>query len=86
MITILDVAVAWGAKRDEHGAISAEEFDRLDLPFFSGCQYCEASLGPYNAYPTKTGFISCKDCAEEMGYADVPAFEAENKSTKDRSH
>jgi hypothetical protein len=75
-LSILDIALAKGAKQDERGGINMGEFDRLDLPFFSGCQHCHASLGPYNAFPSTTGFIQCRDCIEGDGFATVAAFDA----------
>lgn len=74
-ITILDVATARGAKEID-GNITAGEFDRLGLPFFCGCQGCGASLAPYNAFPSTTGFTQCRDCIDDIGFPDVAAFEA----------
>lgn len=75
-LTILDIASAMGAKRDETGAISMAEFNRLDLPFFAGCEQCAASLAPYNSYPSQSGFIRCKDCIDDYGFATIEEFNA----------
>lgn len=79
-ITVLDVAVARGAKQGADGSINGGEFHRLGLPFFGGCLHCHASIAAYNAYPTKTGYLMCKDCCEssEQGYSTVEEFEAED--------
>lgn len=63
MITILDIAIAEGARQSEHG-LDAREFERLGLPFFGGCQICGATLGPYNAHPGRNGFLIGKCCVE----------------------
>lgn len=76
MLSILEIAIAKGAKRDEDGAINGGEFERLGLAMISGCQSCHASLGPWNAYPTTTGYIGCGDCTpQEMGFDTVEAFD-----------
>lgn len=76
MITILDVALAWGAKGSEDGSINGSEFDRVGLPLFAGCQCCGASLAAYNAYPSSTGFTRCEDCVGNLGFTTVAEFEA----------
>lgn len=75
MITIMDVAIAEGAKEVE-GRINGAEFVRLGLPIMAGCEVCYANLGAYNAYPTKTGFIRCHDCVGERGFEKVEEFKA----------
>lgn len=74
MITILDVALAEGAKADATGAITADEFDARGLPFFSGCEGCGASLAPYNAFPSLSGRIRCRDCIGDAGFETTAAF------------
>jgi hypothetical protein len=68
MITIFELAVHRGAKEDERGGINGEEFERVGLPMFGGCQDCGASIAAYNAYPSKSGFLKCKDCIDESGF------------------
>jgi hypothetical protein len=75
-ITILDVAMARGARQAKDGSISGAEFDRLDLPFFAGCECCEESLAPYNSYPSTSGYIRCGGCVCGVGFATVQEFEA----------
>lgn len=75
-VTILDVALAHGARQDAAGAISGAEFERLGLPMLGGCQGCAASIAAYNAYPSKTGYLQCKDCIGELGFATVAEFDS----------
>lgn len=82
-ITILNLALAWGAKKDEDGSITMSEFDRLGLPFFAGCQHCFASLAAYNAYPTRNCFISCAECVQDTGFKTAEDFTAWEKSQEE---
>lgn len=74
-ITVLDLALAYGAKPDTDGSISGAQFVVRSLPILSGCQECGARLGPGNAYPSKTGYIRCHDCLGDLGYATTKDFE-----------
>jgi hypothetical protein len=74
-ITILDVALSRGVVEDSDGSVSASEFDRVGLPFFGGCQCCEASIAAYNMYPTTSGYVSCSDCLGDRGFETVGEFE-----------
>ena len=81
-LTILDIALAKGAAQDAQGRISGGEFDRLGLLMMSGCQRCGATLGPYGAYPSRTGLIQCGECiADDMSFATVAEFDAFEAST-----
>lgn len=73
-LSILNIARQRGAREIE-GRIAASEFDRLDLPFFSGCECCQASLAPYNAYPSLSGYIRCDDCIDNLGFTTLEAFD-----------
>ena len=73
-ITILDAARHLGVKEDAQGNISMGEFDKVGLPFFCGCEICEASLGPFNAFPTYSGYTRCKDCVGDVGFASAEMF------------
>ena len=75
-LTLFDLAVQLGAKENEDGSVSASEFDRLGLPFYSGCQVCSASLGPAQAFPSTTGFIRCRHCIGEQGFESLDEFES----------
>lgn len=79
-LSVYDIAKAKGIE-EQNGSVSAGEFAKHDLPFFSGCQICGASLAPYNAYPSNSGFIRCGDCIGSSGFpsvADFDLFEARN--------
>ena len=71
-LTILDIAAANGVKERDDGSITAGAFEDLGLPFFAGCQCCGAQLAPYNAYPSRAGFIRCRHCVGEIGFETSP--------------
>jgi hypothetical protein len=73
-MTVLDIALAKGAK-EINGSINMSEFDQLGLPFFSGCQCCHESLGPYNAYPSRSGYIRCRSCLDDLGFDTVKDYD-----------
>ncbi len=75
-LNVMQLAIELGAKPQEDGSYSMGSIESTDLPFFSGCQCCEASLGPMQAYPSKNGFICCKDCIDDHGFDNVEAFKA----------
>lgn len=75
MMTILEIAIAKGAKRNEDGSLGMGEFDALDLPFFAGCEHCEASLGPAQSFPSTSGYIRCKQCITTTGFTTVEEFD-----------
>lgn len=75
MITILDVAIARGAKADTEGCIDGEEFARVGLSIIGGCAWCGATIAAYNALPTKLGCWGCMDCAHHQGFETVAEFE-----------
>jgi hypothetical protein len=80
-LSVLDIARLRGVK-EVNGTINGGEFIRLGLPFLAGCQHCHATLGPYNAYPSKTGFIQCAECLDytDMGFHTLEQFEAFNEN------
>jgi hypothetical protein len=42
------------------------------LPILGGCEICEATVAAYNACPSKTGFLRCKNgCIEDEGWETV---------------
>jgi len=75
MITILDVAIARGAKADTEGYIDGEEFARVGLSIIGGCAWCGATIAAYNALPTKLRYWGCVDCASHQGFETVAEFE-----------
>jgi hypothetical protein len=76
-ITVHDVAVAWGAQPQADGAYLGSEYLDRDLPILAGCEECGATLAPYNAYPSVSGYIRCADCLGDGGYESARAFEAD---------
>ena len=59
-LTIYDLAVHCGYKEGEPWPD--------DLPIMGGCADCEASLGAFNAYPSTTGYLLCRDCLDGRGF------------------
>jgi len=83
VITILDIAIAKGAQKDDAGRLGGGEFERLGLPMISGCQRCGATVGPWGACPSRTGFIQCCDCiTDDLAFATVADFDAFEKSNE----
>jgi hypothetical protein len=75
-VTVLDVALAHGARRDEGGGINGGEFDRLDLPLMGGCGVCQATIAAYNACPSTAGYLCCaKGCIDGAGFDSVAAYD-----------
>jgi hypothetical protein len=75
-VTIHEVAVSRGIKPNELGGFDAGQYYEASLPFFAGCESCGASLAPYNSYPSKSGFIRCKDCIDGLGFDSTLQFES----------
>jgi hypothetical protein len=83
-ITILQVAEARGAQRDDRGGINGAEFERVGLPIIGGCGHCGATVAAYNACPSKTGYLLCASgCIEGDGFETVEEFEAWLKEDDD---
>jgi hypothetical protein len=51
------------------------DIEAVGLPFFGGCQVCQASIACYNAYPSKTNFLLCRSCIGDLGFATTDEFE-----------
>ncbi len=75
-ITILDAALARGARTREDGSISMDAVEDTGLPFFGGCATCEASCAAHNMHPSTTGMVQCAACIGERGFPSAAAFEA----------
>jgi len=77
-ISTFEIAVAKGAKQGQDGGINGAEFERLGLPFLGGCCRCYVSIAAYNMYPTKYGYVMCRECVdpEEDGFSTVEEFDA----------
>ena len=74
-ITVLEIAERKGAIVSDEGVINASEFNRLGLPMFGGCQRCQASIAAYNAFPSKTGYLQCRDCIGDIGFETAAEFD-----------
>lgn len=73
-ITIHDIAVARGATPDSGGGYSGDEYNSRGLPLFAGCEGCGATLAPYNAHPSYSGYIRCGDCLGDTGFSSHEEF------------
>lgn len=70
-ITVRELAIHRGAIEVD-GSINGAEFERVGLPMMGGCESCEASIAAYNAYPSKGGYLRCRDCISTTeGYETV---------------
>ena len=86
-VTIFDVAVhksktldrtpglpsALIALEPEKG-LTGEDFDYFGLPMIGGCQGCGAVIAAYNAHPSQTGFLLCRDCVGTRGFPSVGVY------------
>jgi hypothetical protein len=72
-ITILDLVKARVGDKDTY---PAEDFYRNGVDMLGGCETCGAAIGPWNAYPSTTGYWQCADCIGDQGYDTTAAFEA----------
>jgi hypothetical protein len=85
-VTILDCAVARGAKADEEsGSFTMGDIEAVGLPFFGGCERCHASIACYNAYPSRTNYLRCRSCIGDLGFASTDEFEEWCKQCDDNS-
>ena len=74
-VTILDCAIARGAKPDDDGSFTMGDIKDVGLPFFGGCQVCHASIACYNAFPSRTNYLRCRSCIGDLGFATTAKFE-----------
>ena len=76
-ITIHDVALVEGATKDDSGGYRGDQYAARGYAIISGCEGCGATLAPYNAYPSTSGYIRCAQClGGDNGYPTVAAFHA----------
>ena len=66
-VTILDLATYILGRPAETG----QDFLDAELPIMGGCEGCYASIAAYNAYPSHSGYLRCKDCISQDGFATV---------------
>ena len=59
-LTVLDIAKARGVV-DSGTGITMGQVEDVGLPFMGGCEICEATIGCFNAYPSKSGYLRCED-------------------------
>lgn len=52
--------------------LTGADFEAVGLPFFGGCEVCEAGVSALNACPSKSGNLRCVNCIGDDGYDDVP--------------
>lgn len=57
-ISIFDLASHRLGYTPQHGG----DFQKACLPMLGGCHRCEAQVAAYNSYPSKNGYIMCKNC------------------------
>jgi hypothetical protein len=70
-ITLFDVVVRKVGKKERY---TGADFEEAGVPMFGGCRGCAASLGGWNAYPTRSGYLACKDCVGDAGFGTVAEF------------
>lgn len=67
-ITILDLA----KHRLGRDAVSGGDFEEAGLPILGGCCVCHATVGAFNACPSKSGYLKCKNgCIDNDGFLTV---------------
>ncbi len=67
-LTNHDVAVKLGAQPDASGGYPGSAYISRGLPVLGGCEGCGATLAPYNAYPSVSGYLRCSDCIGDTGF------------------
>jgi hypothetical protein len=74
-VTILDCAVARGAKPDEDGNFTMGDIEAVGLPFFGDCERCQASIACFNAHLSMNNYLRCRNCIGDLGFARTDEFE-----------
>jgi hypothetical protein len=77
-ITILDYVKSVVGDKDLY---TAEDCLSSGVDILGGCQVCHATIGCYNAYPSKAGFWRCADCIGDTGFATTAEFTASMPGT-----
>ena len=73
-LTIQDYVESKLGARDRY---SEQDYINCNVPIISGCKRCYATLGPWSACPTNTGYIYCTDCVTPaIGFLTLADFEA----------
>lgn len=67
-ITVLDLAT----HRLGRDATTGGDFEEAGLPIMGGCCICGATVGAYNACPSKSGYLKCRNgCIGDDGWETV---------------
>jgi hypothetical protein len=67
-ISILDLTIY---RTGKDSPLNGGHFADADLPMLAGCEVCGESLGPWNAYPSKSGYIRCKAHLGDLDWTDL---------------
>jgi hypothetical protein len=70
-ITIFDYVKSVIGDKPEY---TAADFYSCGVDMLGGCEYCHATIGPWNAYPSLSGYWRCGDCIDHNGYATIGEF------------
>lgn len=79
-MTVLDIAIAMGAKSSVAGSYTAAELNKYGFQLMGGCARCEASIACYNAYPSKVGYWMCKDCISDDGFETLEQYNVQRST------
>ncbi len=79
-ITILDYVRTRVGHKDSY---PAEDFYSNGVDMLGGCEICGATIGPWNAYPSTSGYWRCSDCIDDQGYDTTADFETAVGLTRD---
>ncbi len=85
-LSVHDIAVAEGAKPEATGGMRGDQYASRGLPLIAGCEGCGATLAPYNAYPSVSGYTRCSDCIGDTGFDTIADWHATYPPTPNRRH
>jgi hypothetical protein len=77
-ITILDYVKSVVGEKPIY---TVEDFSSAGVEMLGGCQICGATIAPYNAYPSRSGYWRCADCIDTSGFATIEEFTHEETQT-----
>lgn len=52
-------------------ATTGSDYAEACLPIMGGCEHCGATIAAYNAYPSKSGYLRCRNCIDPDGWYTV---------------
>ena len=70
-ITIFDYVKSIAGDKDDY---PAADFHRCGVDMLGGCERCHATLAPWSAYPSTSGYWRCAGCIGSDGYDTVTGF------------